>query len=595
MKFLKIFSALLLFATMWTSCEDETDPKVPTDAVSPVLTAPTEGGTFVLQKVNESQVFQTFEWTNADFKMDVVGSYVLEVDAADGDFSGNKIISSNISSPFAVTVADFNKGLLAAGFEDGTAHNIKVRIKGGNYLVSEAIAMTVTPYFDAEPWTIIGSAVGGWDAASEKYMNYDKNTETYSLTLDLGVGEYKFRAPKKDASNAWKYNYGLSGESTNYENATNVALKLDGSNIKSLGGNYTITFDVNKETFSIVQNSASEMTNWTGVVLDAVGTGISADNAGASADASSWNWGNVIVADNSGIPSMNAAVYTWTWKGIVLEANEGFKIRTLNGVAPETNGALFDVGYSALDVSNSSSKVADLNGNLSVTAKGKFDITITIDATSGDAKKVTIKDPYPSALYMIGDGVGNWNWAETDLPMVPVNGTPSQFWKIVWMNGTGSFKFSPVKDWIGDFGGAEGSAGEGEFDFGSSNISVPSTAGYYMVVVDYSKNKVAVAPVKIYLIGDCVGSWDAGVAGNLFTLDNNNSVVTITKALSPGNIRMYAWHDWFSDWWRSEFNVFNGVIEPRGNGGDQTAVPLEAATYKIDLNFKTMAGSFTAQ
>ncbi|MFT3737882.1 MAG: SusF/SusE family outer membrane protein [Breznakibacter sp.] len=595
MKFLKIFSVLSFLAAMWTSCENDIDPKVPSDAVAPALTAPTEGGTYVFEKVDESNVFQTFQWTNADFKMDVVATYALQVDEAGGDFSNHKFITQNVTSPLAITIADFNKGLLGAGFEDGVAHHIKVRILAGNYLASEAIEMTVTPYFDAEPWSIIGSAVGGWNTENDQYMNYDKNTAAYSLTLDLKAGEYKFRAPKKN-SDPWKYNYGLDGGSVVYENATNVSLKSGGDNIKTLGGNYTITFDVVNERFSIVQNSASSMTNWTGVALDAVGTGISADNANATDDASSWNWGNVLVADNNGEPSMDAAVYTWTWKGVVLEADEGFKIRTLNGVAPSNgNGVQFDAGYSALDAANSSSKVADLGGNLSVTEKGTYDITITIDANNGDTKTITIKDPYPSQLYMIGDAVGTWNWPETDMPMVPVHSQPHQFWKIVWLNGAGGFKFSPEKAWGNDFGAVSDSAGEGEFGFGSSNVGAPATAGYYMVVVDYNKKQIAVSPVKVYLMGDCVGGWTAGVAGNLFTVDNANSVVTITKALSPGNLRMYAWHDWFSDWWQSEFNVMNSQIVLRGTGGDQDAVPLTAATYKIDLNFKTMDGAIAAQ
>ncbi|MBN2742292.1 MAG: SusF/SusE family outer membrane protein [Marinilabiliaceae bacterium] len=592
MKFLKIFPALLLLSAMWTACEDDTDPRIPADAVAPMLTAPTEGGEFVLLKVNESDVFQTFEWNDADLKLNVVTTYDLEVDGVDGDFSNNKYIAKNITSPYKIKVTDFNKGLLGAGFEDGISHRIKVRIKAANYLASEVIEMTVTPYFDAEPWSIIGSAVGGWDVVNDQYMNYDKVKQAYVLTLDLQPGEFKFRAPKVDEDNPWKSNYGLKGSSAVYENDNDVELKADGDNVKTLGGNYTITLDVANKKFSIKQNSASSMTNWTDVVLDVYGQGVSVDNSSAVADGDQYK----LIADSDGKPSVASAVYTWTWKNVALEENAGFKIRTKDGVESPVNGALFEAGYSALDEAASSSKVVELiNGDLSVTAKGNYDITITIDATNGDVKKIIIKDPYPANLYMIGDAVGNWNWDETDLAMVPVNGTPSQFWKIVWLKGSGGFKFSPVKDWKGDFGAAEGSAGEGEFAFGGSNITPPATAGYYMVVVDYNKQKIAVSPVKVYLMGETVGSWDAGVEANLFAVDNANEVVTLTKTLSPGNLRMYAWHDWFSDWWRSEFNVIGGDIVMRGNGGDQDPVAIEANNYKIDLNFKTMKGTLTPQ
>ena len=76
---------------------------------------------------------------------------------------------------------------------------------------------------------------------------------------------------------------------------------------------------------------------------------------------------------------------------MVIEGNEGFKVRTENGEAPSNgNGANFDAGFSAVDTENSSDKVADKDGNLSVTAKGTFTITLVIDAANSDAKTITI-------------------------------------------------------------------------------------------------------------------------------------------------------------------------------------------------------------
>ncbi|MFO7723351.1 MAG: hypothetical protein R6V49_09045, partial [Bacteroidales bacterium] len=118
------------------------------------------------------------------------------------------------------------------------------------------------------------------------------------------------------------------------------------------------------------------------------GTGVSGDNTNAIPDPSSWNWGNVLLADNNALPTKVGDVYTWTWTGIILEANEGFKLRTLNGVAPPVGGANFDAGYSAVDVTASSSKVVDAGGNLSVSDKGPYNISLAIDAADSD--KITI-------------------------------------------------------------------------------------------------------------------------------------------------------------------------------------------------------------
>lgn len=204
--------------------------------------------------------------------------------------------------------------------------------------------------------------------------------------------------------------------------------------------------------------------------------------------------------------------------------------------------------------------------------------------------EVNFTPMYPTSLYMIGNGVGSWTWSETDLPMIPVNGQPHLFWKIVWMKGSGDFKFAPQRDWIGDFG-KTGTATDNVFDKGTQDIPVPQTPGYYMVVVDLAAGKIAIADPKVYLIGNTVGSWDTSNPSALFTVDNANEVISITKDLAADEIRMYAWHPWFTDWWRSEFIVLNNKIEFRGTGGDQTRVPVAAGSRTVKLNFKTGAGS----
>ncbi|MBE0641789.1 MAG: hypothetical protein IH599_07115, partial [Bacteroidales bacterium] len=130
----------------------------------------------------------------------------------------------------------------------------------------------------------------------------------------------------------------------------------------------------------------------TGVQCDAVGSGVSADNANAIPDPSSWGWGNQLLADNGAVPTVANNVYTWTWTAIILEANEGFKLRTLNGVAPPVGGANFDVGYSAVNVAASTNKVADSGGNLTVTEKKAYNITLKIDAANSDAKEIIITE-----------------------------------------------------------------------------------------------------------------------------------------------------------------------------------------------------------
>ena len=208
---------------------------------------------------------------------------------------------------------------------------------------------------------------------------------------------------------------------------------------------------------------------------------------------------------------------------------------------------------------------------------------------------------YPEELYMIGASVGGWDWAEIDLPMIPVHSKPHLFWKIVWIEAgvaDAGYKFAPQRDWSGDFGYDGEEPVDGIFQMGGTNMPDPDVSGYYMVVVNFETDEIAVVDPKVYLIGDAIGSWDTAYPDGLFTVDNDNDVVTLTKELSATNeLRMYAWFDaaegWFTDWWQSEFMVLDGEIEFRGTGDDQTRVAVSDAEYTIDLNFKTGAGSIT--
>ncbi|MBS2098944.1 SusF/SusE family outer membrane protein [Carboxylicivirga linearis] len=598
MKYFKIYSALLLLLGLIVSCEEDLKVEVPADAVNPELSAPETGGTYILEKVNEENVFATFEWSDADFVIPVVEEYSIDVDIKGGDFSKNYVIASGISSPHEVTVGDFNKALLAAGFVDGEAHDIVLRVSANHHLATETIEMNVTTYFDAEPWTVIGSAVGGWDEANDQYMTYDKDNDVYTINLDMTPGEFKFRAPKK-GDDAWAYNYGLTGDSEVIENAEGVELTQDGANVLTLGGNYTITLDVTNETFSIVQNSAGDLTNWTDVVLDAVGTGVSADNPDATADGSSWNWGNVLLPDNEGKPTASGSLFTWTWTGIILEADEGFKLRTLNGVAAPQNDISFDVGYGALDVENSSDKVVDKDGNFSVTEKGEYTITIEIDAANGDAKTVTIEEytQYPEAVYLVGDATAyGWDTPGTkaEAVMHKIAGGDANlgvFWKIAYLEADKGFKISAA-DWespnVGFGEVTEFDANGQTVSDNGGNMSI-TASGMYTIVIDLrgGTTKVSVTEVKVYGIGDAFGGWTEDVEANMFTVDNTAKTVTSPALTGNASIRSYVDHEWIPDWWNAEFVPNEGVIEYRNDGGDPSAIDGttgQVVTYMFDDN-----------
>lgn len=205
--------------------------------------------------------------------------------------------------------------------------------------------------------------------------------------------------------------------------------------------------------------------------------------------------------------------------------------------------------------------------------------------------------PFPPELYMTGSGVGlddeNWNWFEP-LQLVPVHSHPELFWKIVWMKGSGEFKFAPQPSWNNDFG-RSGDATDGVYAIGGDNVPVPSTPGYYMVVVDLKNKTIEIAEPKVYGMGNVFGGWTTGVESNLFTVDNENQEIKYTGVPSDGELRMYvAASTLVCDWWQAEFIVLDNKIEFRGTGNDQTRVNVTAGQNVI-LNFKFGTGSITSK
>lgn len=91
----------------------------------------------------------------------------------------------------------------------------------------------------ANRWGLIGDATpGGWDTDTD--MTWDAGNNVFSVTLDLTVGQFKFRA-----NDDWAVNYG----------GDIAALTAGGANIDvAEAGNYTITFDTMTNVATVTKN-----------------------------------------------------------------------------------------------------------------------------------------------------------------------------------------------------------------------------------------------------------------------------------------------------------------------------------------------------
>ena len=85
-------------------------------------------------------------------------------------------------------------------------------------------------------WSMIGTAVGGWDV--DKGLTYDPATRKLTATLDLAQGEMKFRA-----NSDWGINLG--------DDDANRSLEYGGANIAvTESGNYTIELNLGNAVYT---------------------------------------------------------------------------------------------------------------------------------------------------------------------------------------------------------------------------------------------------------------------------------------------------------------------------------------------------------
>lgn len=215
---------------------------------------------------------------------------------------------------------------------------------------------------------------------------------------------------------------------------------------------------------------------------------------------------------------------------------------------------------------------------------------------------------YPAELYMVGNALNmedsdedgtpdGWQWDLTDQQMIPVHSNPHLFWKIVWLEADGGFKFAPQRDWVGDFGRA-GDATDGVYAKGFDDVPSPETSGYYMVVVNLDAETIEVTDPKVYGIGDAFGSWDAAQEANLFVVDNESQVIKFEGLPADGDLRIHVAAPTLTqaestnavDWWQAEFVILNDVIEYRGLGDDQERNAVSAG-QNVTLNFVDGTGT----
>jgi hypothetical protein len=571
-----LFIAML--AVLFVACDDDFDTPTVTEPVqgtAPVLNEVADDIDLVLLKKNEKETIVDLSWSAATFADPIGVRYYVQVDTADNDFKNPLEFDRISETQTSIVVGDLNT-LKAGRFAPAKQVELEVRIRAFanedlNSLFSNSFKMKVTPYLDVPipaEFFIYGTATSEAEVSKALKAHGADNVFTKYLKLTKD-GLFKFA--EKQGDDGYDYNFGkFATISDNIEAAGD-----DAGNFKFTGetGWYKVEADFVSSTLTISTH-----------VVGAATYGFDYDNLYLVGDYNAadptWDADNAVAFNkvSEGVYSIEKA----------LKDGAQFKF-----IGQQSWG---DLDWGNIQENGNTGILGPKTANGNITFDGgDAEYTITVDLNAGTFT-IVAKPVYPTELYMTGNGVGpddeDWNW-KNQLQFVPVNGHPELFWKIVWMKGSGNFKCAPQAAWAGGDFGREGDATNGVYAKGGTDIPVPATAGYYMVVVDLANNTIEIAEPKVYGMGNVFGGWDGGDPADLFTVDNANKVIKFDGVPNDGELRMYVDAPTLNcDWWQAEFIVLNDKIEFRGTGGDQERVNVTAGD-NISLNFLTGDGSIT--
>ena len=247
---MKNISKLLIafLSVVSVSCTDSISDREELNAsVAPQLVTPKTGLNIVLDKNKPNDLATTVVWNYAAYTGTATTvNYSIEFAAAGTKFAAPTVVATSMERFKNFTVGELNAAALAAGFAPFVESAIDVRIKstvgstGSIAQASNFYTIKLTPYPAWPNWGIIGSAtITGWD--SDTNLDYSLSTKTYSITMNMVVGEFKFRL-----DDGWSTNFGDDGN--------NLTLDPNGANIPiTVAGTYKITADFNAKTYKVTK------------------------------------------------------------------------------------------------------------------------------------------------------------------------------------------------------------------------------------------------------------------------------------------------------------------------------------------------------
>ncbi len=524
------------------------------NAVSSEITA--EQTEVVLDITNPTEPLTLLTWTDARLVYGEAITYGVYVSYPNNEERADnpepiEVAKDLTETSCTKTVDEWNELAIDAGAPESAACDLQFIVKAFSESYPEGVPsapviINVTTYTATYPdYLYVPGSHQGWKPESAIGIAHSTLTKgLFECYMDLSTTdgadvEFKFNPDKGWANN----DFGIDGEAeivTDAEKNVVVTAKLGGENknVKVPSGLYRISVNRKLNTLEMVKIVSM------GVIGNATPKG--------------WD------AETPMIYDAESNTYS-----LVTKMTAGsYKFRANNNWTYSIgNDGTFSGGDYTMDK-----------------ADGEYKIVLDVNRHPYTVKLLSTE--FPDRLYVPGSHQ-NWDPKVASCPTLEGNGEGVYEGGVnLATDGNCEFKFSPVNDWVGDFGGTItiDKEGYGKGSYGAKeNISVPG--GYYYIKVDMTEGTLEMQRInKVGITGD-FNSWGADVE---FAYDATNDVWKVKQALTTTQefkIRMNG------GWSVNRGIPVKGVV-PTGsatavyNDGENMKVGADG-TYTITLDMST--------
>ena len=230
---IKILLAFISLISLSCTNDVQDTGAVPVDSSFKML-APTSSFNLILDGAKLNQLATTFVWNDPSNPTGTTVTYTVEAAKKGTNFAAPVILGTTTAHFLDVTVGNLDTTAKALGLAPLVEGQLEVHVKSSSG-TTNFYTINVTPY--QPKWSVIGDAAAGWN--TDTYMMFNPTTSTYSITLPLTAGGFKFRL-----DSSWNTNYGDTGN--------DLSLDAGGDNISiALAGTYTIVLNLSNHSYTI--------------------------------------------------------------------------------------------------------------------------------------------------------------------------------------------------------------------------------------------------------------------------------------------------------------------------------------------------------